>query len=140
MDKFFRRSGRAGPSLRPIIGGYGPWGAFNTDQAVAAHENIDAPDPHADILRARGLTFARTVTNQSILLLPVDHDRRLMFIINNDAVGNVYISFGAAAAIGLGMKLVAGGGGVLLDFNTPTSEVYAIGDIADNPNVSIVLA
>lgn len=90
--------------------------------------------------RTRGFTFPRTVTTASVLLLPQDYDRKFLFIQNNDTLGVVWLSFGVAAAVGQGMRLAAGGGGILLDIGVPTSDIYAIGTIASNPNITITTA
>jgi hypothetical protein len=88
----------------------------------------------------RGLTYPRTVTNANAQLLPSDYDRKLLFIQNNDPVGIVYLAFGAPAVVGQGMKLAANGGGILLDNNVPTAQVFAIGSIASNPNINVITA
>jgi hypothetical protein len=88
----------------------------------------------------RGLTYPRRVTNASTQLLAADYDRKFLFIQNNDAVGIVYLAFGAPAVVGQGMKLAANGGGILLDNNVPTAQVFAIGSIASNANINIITA
>jgi hypothetical protein len=88
--------------------------------------------------RLRGLTYPGRVTNVNSEVLAPDFDRRFLFVQNNDPAGNVWISFGAPAVLGVGMKLGAGGGGILLDNNVPTSQLNAIGSIALNTNLTII--
>jgi len=89
----------------------------------------------------RGLTYPIRVTSASSEILPADSQRRFLFIQNNDPVGNVTVSFGGnAAVLGIGFNLAAGGGGILLDNNVPSSRVFVIGSIAINPNVTMVVA
>ena len=87
---------------------------------------------------ARGLTFPFTATQDSQLMLPVDTDRKFLFIENNDALGVIWVSYGVANALGVGMRFSSGGGGILLDNNVPTAAVYVIGTIANNPNITII--
>lgn len=90
-------------------------------------------------VRERGLTFPATVTNLSQELLPRDNDRKFLFIQNNDALGTVTLAFGGAGAtLGIGIRLAAGGGAILLDINVPNGRLFAIGSIANNPNVVII--
>ena len=86
--------------------------------------------------RVRGLTFPLNVTNVSTVVLPADFDRRMLFLQNNDSVGVVYLSFGVPAVIGQGIRLGSSGGGILLDVHVPTCDIYAIGSIVSNINVT----
>lgn len=90
--------------------------------------------------RARGLTFPVTVGLVSVEVLPIDFDRRFLFIQNNDTLGLLWCSYGSAQALGIGMRFTAGGGGILLDNNVPTCAIYMIGTIANNPNITIIAA
>lgn len=96
--------------------------------------------PGQVIQTARGLTYPFTATLLSQQALPVDNDRRFLFIQNNDALGLIWVSYGVAATLGVGMRFTAGGGGILLDNNVPTAAIYIIGTIASNPNITIITA
>jgi hypothetical protein len=86
----------------------------------------------------RGLTFPARVTNLPAQLLPSDFDRHFLFIQNNDALGVVWLIFGAPAVLGLGIRLAAGGGSLYMDYACLTAQVNAIGTIALNPNLTII--
>jgi len=118
-----------GVGLRAIVGG--------GTVTLPSGETID---PSQLMQRARGLTRPFTVTNASQQGLPVDFDRKFLFIQNNAVLGDVWCSYGVAAVIGVGMKFAAGGGGILLDNNVPTSEIYFIGTVANNPSLTIITA
>lgn len=62
-----------------------------------------------------------------------------MYLVNNDTLGYAIISFGVDATLATGMKLAAGGGGIMLDNNVPTAAVYIIGSIALNSNITMVV-
>jgi hypothetical protein len=79
------------------------------------------------------------VTNVAQLLDPIRPERQFLYLENHDPLGNVTISFGRPNPFGIGMRAAAGGGGVLLDIRCPTAEIYIIGDIAANPNVSYII-
>ena len=109
-------------------------------QAVDNHgvPIFDAPGRTART--ERGLTYPLLITNVSQEIFPVDLDRRMIYLLNSDALGVVWVYFGgAAAASGQGMRLAPGGGGILLDNNVPTSRIFMIGTIASNPNVTAVI-
>lgn len=89
---------------------------------------------------ALGYTLQVTATPQSKLLLPVNMHRRFLFMLNDDALGYARIAFGAAATLTVGMKLAAGGGGVLLDNNVPKAQINIIGSIANNSNITMIEA
>lgn len=89
--------------------------------------------------RIRGKTFPVTVSAVSQNILPRDNDRKFLFIVNNDPVGVVFVSFGNDAAINQGIRLAAVGGSALLDISVPTERVTMIGTLALNPNVSIII-
>lgn len=86
----------------------------------------------------RGYTSPVEVTSTSKILLPADPKRKFLFIQNNDLLGSVTLSFGSTAVLGIGIKLASNGGGILLDINTPTADLYAIGSIASNSNVTLI--
>lgn len=95
----------------------------------------------APVVRERGLTYPLNVGLASFEAFPIDVDRKFLYLLNNDALGVVWVTFGGAgAAIGQGMRLAPGGGGILLDQNVPTNRIFMIGTIANNPNVTAVVA
>jgi hypothetical protein len=81
---------------------------------------------------------AATVTNADGQLLPANATRRYLLVQNKDAVGNLYVKFGAGAATTAnGVKIAPGGSYEFAGF-APANEVRAIGDIASNANVVVV--
>lgn len=79
------------------------------------------------------------VTNVAQLLDPIRPERQFLYLENHDPLGNVTLSFGQPNAYGVGMRAASGGGGILLDIRCPTAEIYIIGDIASNANVSYII-
>lgn len=77
------------------------------------------------------------VTNASSVILAANAARKFLMIQNKDAAGNIYIVFGAAATVALGIK-IAPGQTLTLDAKVPAGSINAIGDIANNPNVVVV--
>lgn len=74
------------------------------------------------------------VTNASTQLLAANANRQYLLIQNKDLTGNVYLVFGAAATVALGIK-IAPGGSMELANTISTQAIFAIGDIANNANV-----
>ncbi|HEY6020922.1 MAG TPA: hypothetical protein VIY48_13785 [Candidatus Paceibacterota bacterium] len=89
------------------------------------------------IQNERGISSQFIVTNVSQILLPADLNRSMLYLVNSDPLGVVWVSFGVQSAAGVGIRAGSGGGGFLLDNHVPTSTVYIIGDIASNPNVTL---
>lgn len=78
-----------------------------------------------------------TVTNASTLLRAANASRRLL-LVQNKGAGNIFVELdGAAATVGAGLRL-GSGDSLLLDAYCPSGAVYAIGDIASNPDVVVV--
>ena len=90
--------------------------------------------------QARGYTARVTVTDESVMILPANPKRRFLFFSNDDALGFARVTFGTEATLATGIKLGAGGGGILLDNHVPTAAVFIIGNIPVNPNVSLIEA
>lgn len=86
-----------------------------------------------------GFSQPYRVTNAPQLLDPIRPERQFLYFENHDPLGNVTLSFGQPNTFGIGMRAAAGGGGVLLDIRCPTAEIYVIGDIASNQNVSYII-
>lgn len=94
-----------------------------------------------DAQQERGFTYPVNVTNVSQMWQDVDLNRKFLYLLNNDALGVVWVSFGGAGQpVGQGIRLGAGGGGILLDISVPTSKIFLIGTIANNVNVTAVIA
>jgi hypothetical protein len=89
---------------------------------------------------AKGFTYPFTVTNVSQQLLPIDLNRTFLNVVNTDPLGNFTLSFGNPQPYGVGVPCAAGGGAVFMDQHVPTAAVYVIGNIANNPNVSLTVA
>lgn len=94
-----------------------------------------------DGAQERGFTYPVNVTNISQMWQDTDLNRKFLYLLNNDALGVVWVSFGGSGgAVGQGMRLGPAGGGILLDINVPTSKIFLIGTIANNVNVTAVIA
>lgn len=87
--------------------------------------------------RATGANTNPAVTNVSAQLVAVNASRSYLLIQNKDAVGNIYINFGAAATVANGIKIPSNGS-FELNCNVLTAVINAIGDIASNNNVVVV--
>jgi hypothetical protein len=93
------------------------------------------------VQQERGVTYPVNVSNISQMWQDVDLSRKFLYLLNNDPLGVVWVSFGGAGAgVGQGMRLAPGGGGILLDINVPTAKIFLIGTIAVNVNVTAVIA
>ena len=90
--------------------------------------------------QALGYTFQVIATGASTRLLPVNLKRTFLYILNNDALGYARVAFGSAATLSSGIILQANGGGILLDVNVPKAQLYIIGSIANNPNITLIEA
>jgi hypothetical protein len=84
-----------------------------------------------------GTNAQKTVTNVSASLVAANAARKVLQIQNKDAAGNVYICYGAAATVANGI-LIPPKGFYELAANMLTAEIFAIGDIANNPNIVVV--
>ena len=78
-----------------------------------------------------------TVTNVSQLFSAANTMRQYLLIQNNDTVGNIFVSFTAAATLLNGIK-IAPGGSFIVDGVAPSNDINIIGDIASNANVVLV--
>lgn len=76
----------------------------------------------------------KTVTNASGVLLAANLARQYLLIQNKDTAGNLYVSFGKAATVANGVRVIPGGAFELVGTQT-TQEINCIGDIASNANV-----
>lgn len=106
---------------------------FYSNNPAAAQNNSPK------IENEKGFTYPFTVTNVSQLLLPADLNRKMLHFVNNDALGNVSVSFGRPQPYGIGLLAAAGGGGALLDNHVPTAAVYIIGNVASNANFNFTV-
>jgi hypothetical protein len=130
MNPFDRARNLTRTRGREIIGG----GIARQIQSDAQLAN----NPAGIVQQPRGLTYTFNVTLVSQLAFPVDFNRLFLFVQNNDPLGVAWLSFGGNAVIGTGIKLAAGGGGILLDNNVPTAGIYLIGTIASNQNITFI--
>lgn len=84
------------------------------------------------------LNTQKTVTNASGALVAASPGRQYLLIQNKDSQGNIFVTFGGAAATQAnGLKISPGGYWEWSEV-IPTGGINAIGDIANNPNVVIV--
>lgn len=81
---------------------------------------------------------AATVTSTAALLDAANTGRKYLAIQNNSVTGTVYLGFAAGVTAANGIKVVPGG--FWEPLCVPTGAIYAIGDIASNPNIVIVEA
>lgn len=79
----------------------------------------------------------KTVTTTAAVMIATNAARRYLFIQNKDNTGNIWIQFGANPTITTGIKIEPGASFEMANF-VATNGVYAIGDIASNPNVTVV--
>jgi hypothetical protein len=120
---------------RDPVGGVANSGAFSSTSDAA--RGVFAHDGSA--VTERGLTYSLNVTNVSAEILPMNLNRKFIFIQNNAVAGTVTVSFGGAGAVlGVGFNLAAGGGSLYMDNACLTARVFVVGSIASNPNVSMV--
>jgi hypothetical protein len=106
---------------------------------LAALENINATITVNEPVRGPGSNTQKTVTNASASLLAQNLARKYLLIQNKDASGDIYINFGAAATVANGLK-IAPNGAYELNANMLTAEIFAIGNIANNPNIVVIEA
>lgn len=80
---------------------------------------------------------AKVVTNASTQMLAANAARQYLLVQNKAGSGDVYLSFVNPATVANGVRVVAGG---FLELSTvaPTGAVYAIGSIANNPDVVVL--
>jgi hypothetical protein len=117
---------------RAPVGG----GGVSENQVMPDGSVITIPGNQAQI--ARGVTLQYNVLAADSVALAVDFDRKYLFLLNNDVLGDVWGAWGSPAKVGVGMKFKAGGGGIMLDNNVPTAELHLIGTIASNQNFTII--
>ena len=79
----------------------------------------------------------KTVTNASAVLLAANPARQYLLIQNKDTAGNLYVSFGKAATVDNGVRIIPGGAFELVGTQT-TQAMHCLGDIASNANVTTV--
>lgn len=77
------------------------------------------------------------ITNVSQQFLPENESRQYLFIQNNDALGNLFVSFTNAATLLNGIKIPPGSS-YELNKVIPSNSINIIGDIASNANVVLV--
>lgn len=81
-----------------------------------------------------------TVTNASAQLVAANAARRYLLIQNKDAAGNVYVTCdGTAATAANGIKIAPWASLELQGF-VPTGAIMALGDIASNANIAVMVA
>jgi hypothetical protein len=86
-----------------------------------------------------GTQAAKVVTNASGLLLAAMAGRTYLFIQNKSDTGTVWLNIlGAAAAQGSGIRLEPGESFVMEGTRVSAAAIYALGDIANNPDVVAV--
>lgn len=137
------RAGFKTARMRPMGGGRVVPGTADLNTAAngaAGSRGAGAVQNPDDLIPVRGITSPLNVTMVSVMILPADKHRKFLHMVNSDLLGMARVSFGTEATLLAGMPLPPGGGGILLDNNVPTSAVFIIGSIANNPNVSMTVA
>lgn len=119
-------------------------GASNTIKLLIGDENfIDAFTGSMVILAAKApvsgsfVNVNAAVTNASAQLLAANANRQYLLIQNKDAAGSIFVTFGAAATAANGIQ-IAPGASYELATTVSTQAVFAIGSIANNPNIVTV--
>ncbi|GKT19560.1 hypothetical protein AVHY2522_22930 [Acidovorax sp. SUPP2522] len=79
----------------------------------------------------------KTVTSASTQLLAAKAGRKYLLVQNRDGAATVYLSFGAAATVAAGVRIVPGGAFELVGTCTDQA-IFAIGDVASQSNVVTV--
>lgn len=79
----------------------------------------------------------KTVTNASAVMLAANAARQYLLVQNKDAGGNLFLSFGKAATVANGVRVIPGGAFELIGAQC-TQAIHAIGDIANNANIVTV--
>ena len=103
---------------------------YNRSQGSVAITNVNGIFANAQ----------KTVSNVSATLVNANPLRRYLLIQNNDLAGDIYVRLdGAAATVGTGVKVPAGGSYELQGF-LPNGAITAIGSIASNTNIVTVEA
>lgn len=128
----------------------GHFGAVSITSATAQTVKFIVADGTAGTRRTAGfvrlsdqltsfVNTAKTVTNADAQLIAANAARRYLLIQNNNATGSIFVTFGVAATLALGVKIIPGGN---LELSGPVSlqEIRAIGDIASNANVVVLEA
>lgn len=131
IELFTGKSERVGSA--ELSGAVSIAGAVELGAATLAALETVTLDP----ARATGANTQKTVTNASASLVAANLTREYLLIQNKDASGNIYINFGAAATIANGV-LIPPNGTFVLENNMLTAQIFAIGNIANNPNVVVV--
>lgn len=90
--------------------------------------------------RAAATQAAGTVTTASAQLVAAKSNRTYLLIQNKDVSGKIWLNLAGAAATQANGVLIPPGGSYELNCNILTGAVFAIGDIASNPNIVIVEA
>lgn len=81
---------------------------------------------------------AATVTSASAQLVAANTNRRFLLVQNKSQTGTVYLNLAGAAATVANGVLIEPGGSLELNAYCPTGAVFAIGDIASNPDIVVV--
>ncbi len=112
---------------------YGNGGTWGRARATLNYELKNAP------INRSFMNAQVTVTNASAQILAANANRQYLLIQNNDPVGNIFISFGAAATLLNGVKIPPG---QAYELNNVCDDqaIFVIGDIASNANCVIVSA
>lgn len=79
-----------------------------------------------------------TVTNASQLLLAANGLRKALYVENNDAAGDIFVTIDGTAATAAKGKKIPPGGYWMFDAWNPNAAIYAIGSIASNANVVVI--
>ena len=125
------RNAQIALAREPVGGGGVSQNQVQPDGSVITIPGVKAQIP-------RGVTLQYNVLAADSVALAVDFDRKYLFLLNNDVLGDVWGAWGSPAKVGVGMKFKAGGGGIMLDNNVPTAELHLIGTIASNQNFTII--
>ena len=117
---------KAGDTVKIGIGN----GQARYNRGAATVTVSQTTQPHSALFD----NLQKTVTNASAVLLAANPARQYLLIQNKDTAGNLYVSFGKAATVANGVRVIPGGAFELVGTQT-TQAIHCIGDIANNANV-----
>ena len=111
--------------------GMGKFGSQRTSISGAIQATVvNARQPFSNL--------AATVTTTSAQLIAANGARQYLLIQNKSSVGNIWLSHSAGPATQANGLRIAPGGYWEWDSTIPTGAVFAVGDVASNPDILII--
>lgn len=155
IDVTYYRAGRAVAGAMGVRAGYGekfdvPFDRFEIKSPTAqtvqfvvrqgAEIRYDRGAAAVTVTNTGGpfAQSAKTVTSSSAQLLAANAARRYLLIQNKDSSGSIWVNLMGQPSTPSNGILILPGGSFELSAFVPTGEIFAIGSIANNPNVVVV--